>query len=1613
MVPHRVTVLESPSDVTISDFVLMNNKRIFFTTDAGNVSGFWKYGLVKSEPRVKFNSHELLIYRIATDYQGNFVCVGRENVTFTLKRLNTPIQIIQPSGTHQYGGVSVAFAADSSSLAVQVASYGGGGVLWGKWDDEKESYRTLTCFPGGHHHTFIGCGVSNFGTPRCFVGAEDAVYIYTNQADFEQFNLQRKAFVFSVARDGSLAIIGYECGMFELFSLRDGGFDCVYGYELCSSSIVHVAWHHSSNFAAITTGKGKVFIINTSYNTRPVLRIISGPKCNALRTTFGDGNSTSDLAILHRDAKTIFVHHLSDIVSGAECSSFSYNPIGTGGYIRKVEAPKPKKNPQKRSRSRLQTGKSRSSNSKRRSKKDKEVIVSNGKGRFKKLENEDIMYQRFSSEGEWKNIKRCLAFTHDTDKENCYFIDSGNVLYWWTKDSGLRNQYHIQKIVDLYNVKILGFLLLVRTLQDDSYVFDLEVTRLICKITPHEARMANDHTLLMNDNILVISRDGIYPIIKFIKSNARVDVRVSEYDVNTYALHKYALFHNHRDWGTHCLVEYDKEVYNVKYDNFPEFIIDKVGDTIENKQEIKKMMNLRSQMFSVIKAYDDGQRQLKALKEEQNRELKRLENRVNMLDMHIQEKSLPRASRDVLDSVITMCGDAVIAINSTFYKNIHEIDDLMPVLLGEVFTYGCDFSKFAQQTSALLAFKTRVEFTLRELGASNAEELTQVFRFLLTKMCGGDPSLTPLIEPMEFKLGQKAELCNDAWAFYKVIKAIDSRMISLFAELFNTLVLLLGDLDVFANNLTILERSVVEQLESRIGHSNSCKVFDQNIFRETKKSLSTYRKTSRRFINAFSGTATASFLNEYVISPLEELWLRTQQIDNRISIGITLDEVIHSIGMSTNELPMVPNIMSSALYMNGLLMTSDADITHSTEESHVRAVIVDRHTLSKKQRETKILAVLREMAVLRTRSRMYEELKGLVFIVDTDDLSIRFVCFEYAPRDATLEQVMNRGNLSLTRRIELAHSLVYCVFSLHKAGFTWANASPENVLVFGDTVRISGFDSALHSSDTRPIKQTGQLLAPECVRGERPSHASDIYAVGYCLLRIFSASVIVYGDPVESALLVEGAPYDIIKRCVSDEIHYRPSINELVGWSEEAANIDTTGASRINLIRSGINAFYVSVQRAVRERNGHSTMELSTVCYEQECGESFRSLFVRIFDSCSSFFLKEVPKFVFGIDVKLLNVDHHMQFPAFFDYISGNWHLISFLFKNNFTAFNDMITDEEIRAYACFIMCCLLYQKSIPDTYLPRILFVALSSSYNQLSDREVFKYVWPDVYISIGNIFNHGTLDFFLLGLPARPVTRDNIEEFVDAMAVQHSSAFVHLATVLHETFYSFSLLRDINVVFTRSEVKTLVSAIPTFSTDDIMRHLDFSGVPNTVTESFQLAVSDMGTTERLKLVFWMTNSYSLTHFTVILQPDRLMLPSIAMCDRTLRLPDFPEEMAERIHLALSGIMPKEFERMIYEKFCKYTQEDVDAINMRLRKAKKESCSYDNCYVLSIRMCPTCYSEIYRDGGCKMMTCSCGTNFCIRCARVNCGHGTNCNLAPPQKLTLEMINTRLDSLNM
>ncbi len=144
-----------------------------------------------------------------------------------------------------------------------------------------------------------------------------------------------------------------------------------------------------------------------------------------------------------------------------------------------------------------------------------------------------------------------------------------------------------------------------------------------------------------------------------------------------------------------------------------------------------------------------------------------------------------------------------------------------------------------------------------------------------------------------------------------------------------------------------------------------------------------------------------------------------------------------------------------------------------------------------------------------------------IYDVGNED-NIQYIVMEFVEGVTAKDMILRRGPLDVEEAVDFMTQLAWGLSKAHEEGIVHRDIKPQNILVKGDgTLKISDFGiaqagDALQLTKTDSVMGSIHYLAPEVVRGEGASVASDIYALGIIFYELLTAKL-----PFDAKLPVE------------------------------------------------------------------------------------------------------------------------------------------------------------------------------------------------------------------------------------------------------------------------------------------------------------------------------------------------------------------------------------------------------------------------------------------------------------------------------------------------------------
>jgi serine/threonine-protein kinase len=135
-----------------------------------------------------------------------------------------------------------------------------------------------------------------------------------------------------------------------------------------------------------------------------------------------------------------------------------------------------------------------------------------------------------------------------------------------------------------------------------------------------------------------------------------------------------------------------------------------------------------------------------------------------------------------------------------------------------------------------------------------------------------------------------------------------------------------------------------------------------------------------------------------------------------------------------------------------------------------------------------------------------------------DEHGLPYLVQRLIPGGSLAERIAAEGSIGLATTIQLLSGAAAGIDALHAGGLVHRDIKPANILLDGDIAYVSDFGLAKDSQAsnlTRPGQALGSLdyMAPEQIRGEEVSPATDIYALGCVFIECLTGTPPFGGRP--------------------------------------------------------------------------------------------------------------------------------------------------------------------------------------------------------------------------------------------------------------------------------------------------------------------------------------------------------------------------------------------------------------------------------------------------------------------------------------------------------------------
>src|SRR5919202_6163511 len=162
-----------------------------------------------------------------------------------------------------------------------------------------------------------------------------------------------------------------------------------------------------------------------------------------------------------------------------------------------------------------------------------------------------------------------------------------------------------------------------------------------------------------------------------------------------------------------------------------------------------------------------------------------------------------------------------------------------------------------------------------------------------------------------------------------------------------------------------------------------------------------------------------------------------------------------------------------------------------------------------------------------------------------DENGLPYLVQKLIPGGSLHDRIAAAGRLDLATTMRLLRGPAEGIDALHAGGLVHRDIKPANILLDGDTAYVTDFGLAKDSQAsnlTRPGQALGSLdyMAPEQIRGEDVSAATDIYALGCVFIECLTGKPPFGGRPSMRVLFahLQDPPPDLteLRRDLSPDV---------------------------------------------------------------------------------------------------------------------------------------------------------------------------------------------------------------------------------------------------------------------------------------------------------------------------------------------------------------------------------------------------------------------------------------------------------------------------------------------
>jgi serine/threonine protein kinase len=226
-----------------------------------------------------------------------------------------------------------------------------------------------------------------------------------------------------------------------------------------------------------------------------------------------------------------------------------------------------------------------------------------------------------------------------------------------------------------------------------------------------------------------------------------------------------------------------------------------------------------------------------------------------------------------------------------------------------------------------------------------------------------------------------------------------------------------------------------------------------------------------------------------------------------------------------------------------------------------------------------------------------------------------YISMEYIDADNLMKHLQRRSQFPETVALAIMRQVLRGLRAAHDLGIVHRDIKPENILLNKDGIAFItdfGIATTARRVRKREIAGTPDYMAPEQLRGEEVTRASDLYSCGVMLYRMVTGNLPFHAttisktieahltlppDPIADDLDVTGETRDLIDALLRKNVADRPrDAGEVLDQVEMLLNAQKktrSSSNRVTVLVADHDAHTVAFLRSVLETDGYRVVTTS------------------------------------------------------------------------------------------------------------------------------------------------------------------------------------------------------------------------------------------------------------------------------------------------------------------------------------------------------------------------------------------------------------------------------------